>query len=520
MTNPDSTPESKIAQLRSLEQAEGGRFILNAQGSYQKTTIVNGKAVVTNELPSSSAPSKYFSDIVTTCDSEFSIQKVGSMTGAGAVQKLRDLNVQYRNLASSQMKNIRDEIRSKLINCDSSSEANNQQAGSCNSNRFNTREAGFCASAAITCANNMKSCTDQAKAKVKDLKDKRTISVNRYKANLEVNKNQIKGKVVELVNIYSAIGKSIAGLNLGATFASPTPEFNIKGDGKFQDSFRAATQGSPDGALLIEDPDKYIELMKTNVEKMKASIAKTQQELTGRGGVLAQHIEQTEKNYATAQRKAEEIARDCIQKHDDYVRQAEAQLAQQRAEQLKKSTELGQKRDDICGLYTRAQFDANGACNEKVKDITAPVSAIYGKFQGWCAETGHNNKGEESSGNILDICRKVLDPSSSASTKLKTTCTNYDDLKRKPGGGGCTGAKEVEIDGVKKSVQIDLCKDLEEVISSDFRAEKIGVANNQGGPPAPAECSSEFGGDRNGGGKTPLDIIRESLAGGSSVQGI
>lgn len=515
MEDPLTTPETKIAEVRRLEMLEGGRYRLRS-ATYQKTSIANGKAQRTTENCVNCLPSKYFSDIVSSCKSEFEDPTIGARTGFGAIQRIRDLNTKYRSLATSQMNSISNEIRNKLINCENGTEANNTQEGSCNSNRFNTRAEGFCASAAFTCANNMKSCSSQAAAKVKELKDNRDVSVKRYKANLEVNKNQIKAKVVELMNGYSAIGNSIAALNLGATFATPTPEFNIQGEGRFQDKFRAATANSPDGALLIEDPDKYIELMKTNVDRLKASIEKTQRELTGRGGVLAQHIEQTERNYAAAKAKADEIANNCIQKHDDYVRQSEQQLAQQRAEQLKRTTELGQKRDDICALFTRAQFDANGACNEKVKDITAPVAAIYGEFQGWCAETGLNNQAEQSSGNTLDICRKVK-ASSSASKELKQTCTDYEALKRKP--GGCTGATEITgSDGVKKTVATDLCEGMEEVISSDFRGEKISVASTKG-PPTPADCNSGFNGDRNGAGRNTLDFVREAVAGGSAVQG-
>lgn len=409
MTNPRTTPEAKLAELRSIESGEGSRFILNMQGSYQKTVVKpDGTTSVQNVSPTQSAPSSYFNDIVSTCDAQFTTNKLGStMTGAGAIQKLREMNQQYKTLASNQANQLRNEMRKKLIDCSSSNEANNSNAGSCTPERFNTRSPGFCANAAFSCSTNMNSCNTQAQNFVKQIKTERTARVNNYKALVQKNKADIVKIFDTALAKYMREGEAMRGL-FGSGFTSPTGiQREVSGDGKYLSKFREATQGSPDGSLMLEDPDKYVEMFKANITKLKASVTNQQNEILGvggRSGILAQHIDQTERNYRKAMTDAEGIANSCIQKHDAAIAQMEAQ----RAQQQQKLNELGEKRQQVCGLFTRAQFDANGACsNSAVGDLASAAPAEYGEFQRWCAQTGHNNQTGQSATSATDICYQL-----------------------------------------------------------------------------------------------------------------
>ncbi len=366
MTNQRTTPEAKIASLRALEQAEGSRFVLDMQGSYQRTVIQDGKAVTSNVSASQKAPSNYFNDIVSTCDAQFTTNKLGSaMTGSSAIAKLRELNQQYRTLATNQSNNIRSEIRKKLIECESSTEASNQQAGSCTRERFNTSSPGFCANAAFTCAGNMNSCNTQAQTFVKQIKTERTARVNNYKALANKNKADIVRIFDTALAKYMREGEMMRGL-FGAGFTSPQGiQREVSGEGKYLDKFRTATQDSPDGALLLEDPDKYVDMFKRNIDKLKENVQKQQQEIMGnggRGGLLAQHVDLTERNYKTAQTAAKQISDSCIAKHDDYIRQAEQLRQQQMAEQQKRQNELGEKRNEFCARFSMLNSNPLVAC--------------------------------------------------------------------------------------------------------------------------------------------------------------
>ncbi len=448
MTNRGTTPEYKIDQLRKLEQSSGSRYMLKMQGSYQKTVLDNsGKAQTTNVNPSSNAPSSYFNDVVQTCDAQFSTNKLGSaMTGSGAIQKLRELNQQYRTLATAQENNIRSEIRRKLIECENSSEASNQVAGSCNRERFNTSQAGFCANAAFSCATNMKSCTTQSQNFINQIKTERTARVTNYKALVNKNKNDIVRIFDTALAKYMREGEMMRGL-FGAGFSSPAGiERDVKGD-KFLGKFREATQDSPDGALLLEDPDKYVEMFKKNIALLKNEVQKQQQEIMGnggRGGLLALHVDQTDKNYQAAQRKAEEISNTCIAKHDDYVRQAEQQRQQQLAEQQKKMNELGEKRQEFCNRFSMLSTNPGAACNGNIMDVVSAGNAagqrdLVQEFSRECAGVQAETRSTEQNGNpellAQEYCRRFPSGTAGANPtavedRIKTYCAELNERGR------------------------------------------------------------------------------------------
>ena len=438
MTNARTTPEAKIAQLRALEQGEGSRFILDMQGSYQRTTVQNGQTVTTNVAGSQSAPSSYFGDVVSTCDAQFTTNKLGSaMTGSSAIAKLREVNQQYRTLATNQANNIRSEIRRKLIECDTANEASNQQAGSCTRERFNTSSPGFCANAAFTCAGNMNNCNTQAANFVKQIKTERTARVNNYKALAQKNKADIVKIFDTALAKYMREGEMMRGL-FGAGFSAPAGiQREVSGDGKYLDKFRTATQDSPDGALLLEDPDKYVDMFKRNIDKLKTEVQKQQQEVLGaggRGGLLAQHIDLTERNYQTAMTAAKGISDACIAKHDDYIRQAEAQRAQQMAEMQKRQNELGERRQQVCSLYGVGQSDPNGACSETVSDMMAADPNAVGRLRAYCRASG-NGRAESNNNNnetqAIRICGRL---NAITNTTIKA---ELEALCRQAQGGAC-----------------------------------------------------------------------------------
>lgn len=552
MTDRATTPEAKIAQLRSLERAEGGRFMLNMQGSYQKTAIVNGKTVTTNVSASRNAPSSYFNDVVQTCDAQFSTNKLGSaMTGSGAIAKLRELNQQYRTLATTQANNIRSEIRRKLIECENSNEASNQVAGSCNRDRFNTSNAGFCANAAFTCANNMKSCTTQADTFVKQIKTERTARVNNYKALVNKNKADIVRIFDTALAKYMKEGEMMRGL-FGAGFTSPTGiKREVTGD-KFLSKFREATNDSPDGALLLEDPDKYVEMFKGNIALLKTEVQKQQQEIMGnggRGGLLAQHVDQTDRNYQTAMRKAEEISNNCIAKHDDYVRQAEQQRAQQMAEQQKKMNELGEKRQEFCSRFSLLSTNPSAACSGNITDLAAAGNAAGGgdfvqDFARQCARVQSETQTDGSTANVslqaARICARygvasdlgtrqtaTTGPSpvsASGEAAIKIYCGRIQD---KPGYCSSTTSEGSSSSSPRTSWD---CTDLynqiivqsEQISGTQVAGSDSGNDSDSGG--APAFCNAGYNGDRNDGslmGQDPMRALANQfgVGGGTQVQG-
>ena len=197
----------------------------------------------------------------------------------------------------------------------------------------------------------------------------RSVSQSRY---MEKNKNDIKNMIGRVFSDYSQLGQAIIGMNLGAGFNFPAPDLNVSGE--YMDKFKSATANSPDGQLLLEDPDKYVDLMKKNIDKLKGAFQQMQTQLTGGGGLLAQHIIQTQKNYTDANRKATDISNQCIAKHDQFVQDQENQRRQQALEQQKRMNEMGEKRRDFCSRFGLLDTNPNAACNGNVLDT---VSGAY-----------------------------------------------------------------------------------------------------------------------------------------------
>jgi hypothetical protein len=365
----------------------------------------------------------------------------------------------------------------------------------------------------------MKACSTQAQNFVTQIKGDRSLRMRAYNTNVAKNKSDIVKIFDTALAKYMKEGEMMRGL-FGAGFSSPTGiKREVTGD-KYLAKFKDATAQSPDGALLLEDPDKFVEMFKGNIALLKTEVQKQQAEIMGsggRGGILAQHVDQTDKNYQVAKAKAEEISNNCIAKHDEYVRQAEAQRQQQMADMQKKMNELGEKRQDICALYTRAQSDSNGACNERVRDITAPVAGIYGEFQGWCASNGHNQQGEDASDNAISICLEVKDASGSYSAELVAFCKDLQAKSnpQKPDDPSCE--KTITKDSKGNDVVTGGCEQLEKQIIGYYQHESRRTAGPDNGPPMPADCAAGYNGDRSvpeGGslmGANPLQAMSQVL---------
>ncbi len=549
MTNSRTTPEAKIAQLRTLEQSEGSRFILDMQGSYQRSTVgANGQVSTTNVVGSQKAPSNYFSDVVSTCDAQFTTNKLGSaMTGSSAIAKLREVNAQYRTLATNQANNIRSEIRKKLIECDTTNEASNQQAGSCTRERFNTSSPGFCANAAFTCAGNMNNCNTQASNFVKQIKTERTARVNNYKALAQKNKSDIVKIFDTALAKYMKEGEMMRGL-FGAGFSAPSGiQREVSGDGKYLDKFRTATQDSPDGALLLEDPDKYVDMFKRNITALKAEVTKQQSEILGvggRGGLLAQHVDLTDRNYQTAMNAAKGISDSCIAKHDDYIRQSEAQRAQQMAEQQKKMNELGEKRQEFCDRFSLFNSNPVAACEGSLRENisvglrlsnTEQARNSVQDFSNGCRENQSESDARSSSSNqqssAADICAEytysgdvaaitaTMSYDADPATKLRQLCAQRDRLEI------CQSRTTTSVPGTTPATTAVTssggCDRILTDIGAIFR--RVTASGGPGGSArprtvtseAPAFCSSGFNGDRSvpesGFGDPNIDALARGL---------
>src|SRR5690606_15347801 len=112
----------------------------------------------------------------------------------------------------------------------------------------------------------------------------------------------------------------------GAGFSSPAGIMReVPEAQRYKADFINATSKSPDGKLLLEDPDKYVEMFKANIEILKKSVKAQQDQILGgeevgkNGGLLAAHIKKTKDNYTAVIKEADKTAGQCLRNHDDVV---------------------------------------------------------------------------------------------------------------------------------------------------------------------------------------------------------
>lgn len=444
MEDPDSSFEKKMTELKSVESQQGARYYVRMENSYEVQEVGSDGKISKRVVEASTArtPSVFFADVIKSCDAQYKVNsKGGKMSQGQAIQKLRQLKQDYKTQAKANAKTMKDEIRRKLISCDSPAKANNTVPGSCTPNSFDTSKPGFCADAAFSCSKNMQACSKQAEKFVTDIKTERAARVTNYKIMVDKNKRDIIKLFDTALSRYMKDGELIRGA-FGAGFSSPSGiERDVPEGQRHLAIFKEATSGSPDGALLLEDPEKFTQMFKANIGSLKKSVEEQQQQILGgslgnNSGLLAKHIEDTKAKYTKVASEAARFHKDCQKAHDSYVSEMEGQRKQQAAEMGKQQSELGQKNSEFCRKYSMAQDHPGPACSGNISDLTAAAVASGGadyasKFEAVCASYNNESKG----GSVVDKALALCPPKSKGNpTPVDTVVVeakeNYDKKKK------------------------------------------------------------------------------------------
>jgi hypothetical protein len=404
LENRETTLEQKQSEINALGKRGMSRLSIKNDAPYTIKRVVDGKLQDETVRAGVTNPSVFLNHVIENCQNQFKYSQGNTMPQAAAVQNLRKLNNDFKDLAKDHAKEVRQELKRKLIECDSPSVANSTVAGSCKPETFNTQRAGFCANAARSCAAKMGDCTKQAEKVTQQLKDQRTANVQTYKQLTEATKRKMKQHFEAARTLFDQAGIALRG-EFGIGYEHPTGiEMDIKeGDPrKYQAHLRNATNNSIDGALLLEDPTAFLDMFKRNNEKLKKSIAEQQRALLGdggRGGLLADHVKKTEQNYTKVTSEAQKLANSCLNNHDKFVRQMEDNQNRAMEEMNKQQGEMGEKRQSFCARYNLAlNNNPRAACRGEVMDIItgalgasagAPGAAdTIGAFGEYCHDFG------------------------------------------------------------------------------------------------------------------------------------
>lgn len=511
LNDQDSSLEKKLADLRSLEGQTGSRYYMRMENSYEVQDVNANGEVISSVVGASTqrTPSVFFSDMIRNCNAQFKSNKLDNkMSGAGAIQSLRQLNNQYKDLARNQALDMKRELRKRLIECDSPEVANNTVPGSCTPERFNPSAPGFCANAAFSCSKNMQACSQQAEQFTKQIKEQKTARVTNYKALMLKNKQDIVKIFDSALARYMKDGEAMRGI-FGAGFASPKGiQREVPESQRYLSDFQEATSRSIDGKLLLEDPEAYTKMIANNIEALKKSVKDQQNQILGgeqvgkSGGLLADHINKTKKNYQDAMTAASSISDRCLAAHDGAIKGNEEARRKQEEDYRKQMSELGEKRNKFCSAYMLAKDNPKAGCGGNLQEIISGAMQAASSIQGqvndadlrrlnqYCAERVSTNEDNASvEENPAVICDTV--PATDTSS-LGVNCANYRRL------AASCGNERKNDNNNNNAVSTCVPSDLRKDIADLYRAKK----QNSGTKPRieledePAYCTAGADGNR------------------------
>lgn len=508
LNNTQTSMDQKIKELQKLESEEGNRYVVKMDNTREVQVLDEAGEIKSIKRSAAvlQTPSLFFIDTIRNCQAQYKVNKLGStLSGQGAIQKLRSLNQSYKSLAKTHSADLKQELKKKLIQCDSPEIANNTVTGSCEPSRFDTTSSSFCANAALSCSKNMQACSGQAQKFVTEIKAQKTARVNNYKALVEKNKKDIIKIFDTALSKYMMDGEKLRGV-FGAGFSSPAgiQRAVMPESSRYLSELQQATSGSEDGALLLEDPDKYVDMFKQNIALLKKSVEDQQNQILGgssvgnSNGLLAQHIKQTERNYREVQKQASSMAQDCISRYDEYVKANEQMRNQQQAEMQKKQTELGEKKMEVCALYTALAVHPNGECSENISNLINVDPAAVARYKQHCLRSGNQYSDE---GRILSLNQLI--------SYCKQKYPKAEDINATGDAGRCarlnnSSAYEGVYDKETKTTtsKYRLSEDKEFLTASIDLENQNEQSDNGEMPEAPAYCSA---GDNSGREVNPND---------------
>jgi len=418
INNDNTTSEQKLAELKTIEESQGNTYLLRMENSYEVNDIGSDGRIVKTVIKASNrrTPSLYFSDIIRNCEAQYKANKLNvRLSGAAAIEKLKASQIEYKNLVKTHSNDLRGELKKKLIECNDAETATNSRVGSCTPTAFNTSKPGLCANAALSCSQNMKGCNELAQKFASEIKTQKTARVNNYKNMVEKNRKDVLKIFDTALSQYMKEGEALRGI-FGAGFSAPTGiEREIKGD-KYLPLFTDATASSLDGKLLLEDPEKFIKLFQSNVDKLKRQIVDQQNQIlggNGGSGLLADHIKQTGDNYRAVIGQANRLADTCSGSYQQALRNMNEQRAKADEERNKVDSELGEQLPSLCRRF-KENADPVPTCAGDLKDLIKSgykaanrgSNAAYDRervteLETFCAEYSNENKNELTA---YDIC--------------------------------------------------------------------------------------------------------------------
>lgn len=538
LTNDLSSTDKKLEELLALEKQGASSYYVKLDASYEVQEVVNGELKKSIVSPTTrKTPTAYLTDIIRNCKAQFKSNALESKySGSTAIAKLKELKSSYQALATETAADIKNQILNKFVNCDSAIAANQDNTASCSAESFDMSSGNFCANSALSCSKNMQSCKAKAQKIVTDIKAKRQNSITNYTANVEKNKKDLVAIFDTALTAFKAQGTQLGAL-FNLPWQSPTGiQREITDGSQFNKDLKAV-----DPALLIEDPDKYVDLLKKNVALLKTNI---QQQSNSINDVLSKHVQETKSSYdKNAGVAAAELAK---------CEATDKQIDQNMAKAAEEQGKLAEAAGGVCLPFSTGQLKGNAICGaaEQVSEDSLKAAHKLGNtnaaglISGIKAECSGNAEAqdaakEEAKLNLEEIKAKAISAGTTVTCeqlfsggKIPLTQTDCNDLKDISAfADKCPedNTKEIKVDSskilsaIKDKTALKNACDAEDVVSWKKKiASKTVVAENANLTELGAKISTACAAQSNQQSNKVVDQLGQILggAGGTGVNAI
>lgn len=438
ITNPNSTIEQKLAEVRSLTSSESNSLYYLEM---RDTLVTTNSSNTTDSIKVSKklTPAAFIELHANNCLAQMNAKNGKTYSTNEMLNQYRKTRAEYTAYRKALPNKVSAAITNRLVNCADSVQASGTGVGTCSAADLSTSSATFCVTRAQSCSGKMNACYAQSKQIVNTVTARRDASVGVYKNAVARNKAQLQGMYAEVNRILAIESLGIQNSPLRQALVLPT-DVKLSLDFSAKDDKGNFVKGLD--SLEIEDPDKYLTRTVDNLEKVKRALEDQRNNIMNgnqnsalkgvaalAGGVTG-HIEKIKENMQNALKESEKAKNEC----DKTVRGYARDYKRATQEQQRVAAESAGAVNDFCSNYN--SLAAGPTCDDDFFDEMSEIGRRAGgsvsgnntqvrQFKKYCSQ--FNNQGEAGSDKSVTPVIPTLAIAVAKAKKEAGLTESYDD---------------------------------------------------------------------------------------------
>jgi hypothetical protein len=382
LADDEFTIEEKIKRIKTEERKSSNSRYAMTTG---KSLNIRGKEVGASTRIKASDMISILTD---NCSEQFENKRgPRGKSPRQVVKALKSFKQKREQIHKTYVAKVEQDIINKMENCPSDT-STGSGALSCG-DALDSNSKNFCLRTANVCASNMIACKDKANKIVETTRNEQKVVATRYKANMDAFKARLVTQFKGVNGMMEMSARQLDGMyKMGSVYNSPVGlDLNLLTDKLLPE------KDGIDPSLRIEDPAKYLAMMKDNISKLKKSVIAANEEVlngkTGAGEVngksagsagkyagFAGELKKYEANYKSEKKNWGTTAKQCMKLISQYNKQQQDQYAQASEANNEKNAKISA----LCSKVSSFEHDPSGFCEEasELGDEIFEIAAVSG----------------------------------------------------------------------------------------------------------------------------------------------